>query len=198
MAANTCLWNRREFVDMARRAFLRGQSLRVSALSHRPPWAVDETLFTDLCTRCGTCVSACPTGLLTQGAGRFPEADFRQGHCTFCMACVHACEAESTRQGVSRQSPALAFSPYLPPWSLQATIGTACLPRQGVLCRSCEDHCEAGAIRFAPKLGYPAQPDIMVSCCTGCGGCIATCPTYAISMLNPPPPHSNSFPEKSP
>ncbi|MDR2015681.1 MAG: ferredoxin-type protein NapF [Azoarcus sp.] len=184
---------------MARRAFLRGQSPCGIAPPYRPPWAVGEALFTCLCTRCGACIAACPTGLLTQGAGGFPEADFRRGHCTFCADCIHAC-TENTRQGAPRQSPALVFSSDLPPWTLQAIIGTDCLTHKGVSCRSCEDRCEAGAIRFTPRTGCPAQPGIIISHCVSCGECVAACPTHAISMQNLPPParHPDSFPEKSP
>jgi len=171
---------------MGRRAFLRGQHSRKTAVPYRPPWAVDETLFTHLCTRCGACVAACSTGLLTQGSGGFPEADFQRAHCTFCADCAHAC-AENARP--SRQPLALFFSPNVPPWTLQAVIGAACLPRRGVLCRACEDHCEAGAIRFTPHPGQPAQPDIVRSGCTGCGECVAPCPVHAIFMATFPSPN---------
>ena len=184
---------------MGRRAFLRGQRLRgIAAFPYRPPWAADETLFTQACTRCGACILACPTGLLVHSTGGFPEADFRRAHCTFCADCAHAC-AENARQNASRQPLALAFSPDLPPWALQATISTSCLPRQGVLCRSCEDHCEESAIRFAPHHGRPAQPEVIESRCTGCGECVAPCPAHAISMQTLPPStpgmHSTSFQE---
>jgi len=175
---------------MGRRAFLRGQRLRGTTVPHRPPWAIDETLFTHACTRCGACVAACSTGLLAEGSGGFPEADFRKAHCTFCTDCAHAC-AENARS--SRLPTALAFSPDLPPWTLQAMIGAGCLPSKGVSCRSCEDHCEAGAIRFAPRPGGPAQPDIERASCTGCGECVASCPTYAISMITFAPLTKNSI-----
>ncbi|MCL2076444.1 MAG: ferredoxin-type protein NapF [Betaproteobacteria bacterium] len=175
-----------------RRAFLRGQRLHsIATLPYRPPWAANETLFTRACARCGACVEACPTGLLAQGEGGFPEADFRRGRCTFCADCANAC-AENARQNASPQPPALNFSPDIQPWTLQAMIGTACLPRQGVLCRSCADHCEEGAIRFALRQGRPAQPEITQSRCTGCGECVAPCPAHAITMQTFPLSNSHS------
>ena len=30
----------------------------------RPPWAIDESQFLTLCTRCGDCFKACPNGLI--------------------------------------------------------------------------------------------------------------------------------------
>jgi ferredoxin-type protein NapF len=141
-------------------------------------------------------VAACSTGLLAEGAGGFPEANFQRAHCTFCADCAHAC-AENARKTACSQPPALNFSPDLPPWALQARIGTACLPRQGVLCRSCEDRCETGAIRFTPRQGRPAKPEITESRCTGCGECVASCPAYAISMQTLPPPGPLSFSGRS-
>ncbi|MCL1826104.1 MAG: ferredoxin-type protein NapF [Betaproteobacteria bacterium] len=187
---------------MGRRAFLRGQRLCRIVAPYRPPWAMAEAFFTRACTRCGACVMACPTGLLTQGTGGFPEANFQRARCTFCADCAHAC-AENAQQSTSPQPPALAFSPDLPPWTLHATVSSACLPHRGVLCRSCEGHCEAGAIRFVPRPGSPAQPDITGSHCTGCGECVASCPVHAISMQafpphNPSGLHSTPFPEKPP
>ncbi|MDR3087680.1 MAG: ferredoxin-type protein NapF [Azoarcus sp.] len=178
-------------MDIARRAFLHGHRSLQTAAPRRPPWAVDEALFQHICFRCGACVTNCPTGLLVQGAGGFPEADFHRGHCTFCADCAHACAAAVRKNGF-RHDPALAFSPEHPPWTLRAGIGADCLPGKGVLCRSCEDHCEAGIIRFVPRIGAPAQPDIETSVCTGCGECVAACPAGAISMRSGVSPPSST------
>jgi len=173
-------------MDINRRAFLCGQRLHgVAVIPQRPPWAKEEALFTSACTRCGACVAACPTGLLKEGSGGFPEADFRRAHCTFCADCVAAC-AKNIQQNSSPQALFPFFSSDLPPWTLTATIGTACLPHKGVLCRSCEDHCSDAAIRFTPRPGSPAQPEITASRCTGCGECVAYCPVHAISMRTAP------------
>ncbi|MDR0701366.1 MAG: ferredoxin-type protein NapF [Azoarcus sp.] len=168
-------------MDIGRRAFLLGQRPYRLEAPYRPPWAVSEAVFHRACERCGDCIAACPKGLLVQGAGGFPEADFSRGHCTFCADCARACTM-AAHKTAARRPPALRFSPDLPPWPLVAVVGAACLPRQGVLCRSCGEHCEVGAIRFPPRPGRPAQPDVDASLCTGCGECVAVCPARAISM----------------
>jgi ferredoxin-type protein NapF len=61
-----------------------------------------------------------------------------------------------------------------------ATIGDACLARQGVLCRSCGDACPAAAIRFRPG-GVPT-PEVLAGRCTGCGACLPACPAAAITI----------------
>lgn len=172
-------------MDMGRRAFLRGRP-RLPAEALRPPWAGDEAIFLPACDRCGDCIAACSTALLVRGGGGFPEADFSRGHCTFCADCAHAC-ADAARKSVFRKRPALDFSPGAP-WSLRAVVDTACLPRRGVFCRSCEEHCAAGAIRFPPRAGGPARPVVETSFCTGCGLCAAACPSLAISMRRRPDP----------
>ena len=61
-------------------------------------------------------------------------------------------------------------------------IGDLCLARSGVSCMACRDECEAGAIRFRPRLGGPFLPEIDQSLCTGCGNCVPVCPSSAIGL----------------
>ncbi len=43
-----------------------GSPRRPEVVCHeaRPPWAIDESQFLTLCTRCGDCFKACPNGLI--------------------------------------------------------------------------------------------------------------------------------------
>ena len=63
---------------------------------------------------------------------------------------------------------------------LRARIAETCLAEAGVECRICGENCPTGAIRFRPRLGGVAQPQLDVAACTGCGACFAPCPTRAI------------------
>ena len=65
-----------------------------------------------------------------------------------------------------------------------ARVSDACLAHQGVSCRLCGDWCAHAAIRFQPRLGGTARPDIQTDHCTGCGECLAVCPTRSISLAN--------------
>ncbi|MEI8595028.1 ferredoxin-type protein NapF [Photobacterium sp. Hal280] len=153
--------------DLARRFWLR----RDSALqAPRLPWMIDDQAFTDQCTRCQACLSACETDIIVQGDGGFPQVDFQRGECTFCYQCAQAC-------------PEPLFRPRQElPWQVSITISPACLAKQGVDCRTCGDECEPSAIRFALQPGKVAQPVISDADCTGCGACLSVCPTQAIQI----------------
>lgn len=88
----------------------------------------------------------------------------------------------------STQVPATAPSASLPADSpvasvpVIATVTSACLAAAGVQCRTCEDPCDAGAIRFRPMPGGRTVPTIGVAVCTGCGACLSACPVGALRL----------------
>ncbi|WMC11995.1 ferredoxin-type protein NapF [Oceanimonas pelagia] len=156
--------------DLSRRRWLRG-GLGAKGPAQSLPWAVPWPQFSDGCTRCGDCLRACPEQIIVTADGGFPSIDFSRGACTFCGACATAC-AEPL------------FSPRSDsPWRQYAAFHDACLAQKGVHCRSCEDGCEPAAIRFRPRLGAVAVPELNEAACNGCGGCVAACPVGAIHMV---------------
>ena len=156
---------------MQRRDFLRG-NLSGRRTRPRPPWATPEPRFTALCSRCGDCLAACPTGILRVGSGGFPEVDFGHGECLFCADCVDSCTTG-----------ALLQRPGQIPWTIRAVLDEAtCLAFRGVECRACADPCPVRAIRIRPRVGGPARPDIDPDDCNGCGACVAPCPLTAIRI----------------
>ncbi len=154
----------------SRRAFLRGRS-RSAIQDIRPPWAAAPEAFEERCHRCGDCIQACPRQILTIGDGGFPRVDFGAGECTFCGECVTACDSGALHREPNRQ-----------PWQLKVTIGANCLAKQGVECRICGECCERSAIRFRPRPGGVAEPELQPEHCTGCGACFAPCPVGAITL----------------
>lgn len=158
--------------SLTRRAFLSGRFAAQSA-ELRPPWAIAPPAFEQTCSRCDACIAACPSRIIVLGEAGFPRIDFRlgTGECSFCGECATAC-----------QPGALKRQPNAVPWRLKAAIGAACLAFQGVVCRACGDRCNAAAIRFRPRLGGAALPELDTARCTGCGACVGVCPVAAVGV----------------
>jgi ferredoxin-type protein NapF len=99
--------------------------------------------------------------------------NFQKGECDFCHACADACGTGALGW---RDDPQQSV------WSLAASIQMECITYQGVVCRSCGEHCDAAAIRFEPVVGRGLMPKIELERCTGCGACVSVCPVKAIRM----------------
>lgn len=136
-------------------------------VSLTPPWSQPD--FYDRCTGCRRCVDACPEQILYLSTDNRAAIQFARG-CSLCQACVDHCPTG-----------ALALSGPAFPW--RAQISSACLSQQQIACRSCDDQCEAQALRFVLRAHQAAQPQIDPDCCTGCGACLAPCPVNAISLV---------------
>jgi len=154
-------------VNISRRNLLRGRATSTPP-PLRPPGAISA--FTEICTACGDCVSACPQSIIVEGSGGFPEIDFRRGECTFCSDCIEACGEEAL---------SAAIEPLL---KVRLEVTESCLARKQVVCQSCGDACEVQAIGFPPRLGTVPVPRIDQDSCTSCGACIAACPQDAIRV----------------
>jgi ferredoxin-type protein NapF len=132
-----------------------------------------EAEFLRRCTRCDDCVTVCPETVIHRGSGGYPEVSFERGPCTFCGDCAAACKA-----GAFREDGRLGVGAF----AHRAAVGKRCLASNGVVCRACGDHCEAGAIRFRLALGGRSHPAIDAARCIGCGACVAVCPVQAVTL----------------
>ncbi|KOO15862.1 ferredoxin [Vibrio xuii] len=157
-------------VDLSKRRLFSKRTVDDNTI--RLPWLANSARFTDLCTRCGKCAENCETNIIINGDGGFPQVDFSRGECTFCYGCAQAC-------------PESLFEPEQNnPWNAKASMTDGCLAKQNVECRSCGDMCETMAIQFKLEIGKVAQPNIDLDECTGCGACVAVCPTSSINVSN--------------
>ena len=156
----------------------------------RPPGALPEGLFLDLCVRCGACMRVCPTNMLQPqgrdegGQGIFaPVARARRGPCRYeCAACGEICPTGAIRD--------LPVSEKM--W---AKMGTAVVHRDrclawewGRACLVCDEACPYGAIDMRRVEGKPeAVPFVREKRCTGCGACEYACPVrgYPAITISP-------------
>lgn len=138
----------------------------------RPPWGRPELQFRSHCNSCGDCIEKCPTHIIEFGRGLIPLINFNNGECLLCGDCLRACPTGALHN-IEGQVP----------WSIHASIDNSrCLAFKGVECRSCQDPCEAQAIKILTLVGGFFKPLLDASLCNGCGACYSVCPANAIEM----------------
>lgn len=135
---------------------------------HRPPRALPEQEFLEVCTRCEACVDACPHDAIELAGPRFREAEgtpvinASKAPCQMCRdtPCVTACEPDALRHSLG-----LSMG--------DAQIETqSCIAHQGGFCSTCVERCPVpGAIKVRD-----GKPTIRQAACTGCGVCHFVCP----------------------
>ncbi len=136
----------------------------------RPPWAIDENNFIEVCDRCAECVRQCPRNIIHLADGGFPELNFSHAGCDFCKVCEAVCKTNAIN--------ANTFTAL----NLYAEINTECFSNRGVICRSCGEVCPGRAIRFQHVVGGLTQTIMNSDLCNGCGECVSICPAHAITI----------------
>lgn len=163
----------------------------------RPPGAVVEDRFLDLCLRCEECVKACSsTGKCLQPSGSeygwtgfwTPRARMREGYCEYsCTVCGQVC-------------PSGAIQPLSEDVKKTTVIGLAYINRSrcipwviGEDCIVCEEHCPTPKKAIIFRLGDVELPDgirlgvklpyVDQNLCIGCGICETKCPVFGESAV---------------
>ncbi len=149
-----------------------------------PPGSVRLQRFTQFCSACHLCVSACPTKVLTPSfleygvAGLMqPLMDFEKSFCDYeCNSCGQVC-------------PTGAILPLNLEEKKLAGIGKAEIFEDICVvyvdhnnCGACGEVCPTHAISFIDKKNilYPKVDD---KYCIGCGACQLVCPTTPKSIV---------------
>jgi ferredoxin len=158
----------------------------------RPPGAVPEEAFLELCTRCGACFQTCPNNVLQ-------PMPVNSGYLNLWTPAVNADWAgcDSSCNNCGQVCPTGAIRPLPLAEKRVAHMGLAivnektCLPYAGVEeCRLCFEECEAAeyhAIEFmrvgteVDPFGQPIEgtgllaPVVLPEKCVGCGLCQSRC-----------------------
>jgi MauM/NapG family ferredoxin protein len=181
------------FVPLARASD--GVGPRADPRRIRPPGALVEEDFLELCLKCGACMQACPTGGLQPALGEAgleglwtPVLMPRLGWCEQgCVLCTQVCPTGALEKLT------IARKLGQPPAHEPVRIGSAfvdrgrCLPwAVDTSCIVCEEVCPT-----APKAVYfkletvvtrdggsrtLKRPFVDLTRCTGCGVCESQCP----------------------
>ena len=151
-----------------------------------PGGAVSLQHFTNHCTACQLCVSACPNNVLcpSQSLDMFmqPIMSYETGYCRpECTRCAEVCPTDAIR-------------PLPKEEKMMRKIGTAIWVKDnciilsdGVKCGNCARHCPNGAISMQPldssdddSLKFPV---VNTERCIGCGACEYVCPARPFSAI---------------
>ena len=149
-----------------------------------PPGSLNTTHFTQACTACSLCVSACPTQVLTPTFIDFgitglmqPKMNYEKSYCDYeCNICSKIC-------------PTGAITPLSLDEKKLTQIGEAKLLKDICVvyvdhnnCGACGEVCPTHAIRFVDKENI-LYPEIDKQYCIGCGACQLACPTTPRSIV---------------
>ncbi len=150
----------------------------------RPPGALPEGMFLDVCIRCGHCMKVCPTNTLQpcffeRGiAGIWsPRLVPRLAACDqTCRLCGTVCPTDAIRTLSLEEKK-------------HAKLGTAFIDRnrclvweRNQLCLICDEQCPYNAIVFKWEEGY-RKPYVVSNKCNGCGLCEQACPLQGASAI---------------
>lgn len=152
-----------------------------------PPGAVNLQRFTQFCSACHLCVSACPTKVLTPSFFEYgingilqPKMNYEKSFCDYeCNACGKVC-------------PTGAILPLKLEDKKLAQIGKAEIFEDICVvyvdhnnCGACGEVCPTHAISFIDKKNI-LYPKVDTKYCIGCGACQLVCPTTPKSIIVAP------------
>jgi ferredoxin len=143
-----------------------------------PPGSAGLERFSQLCTACHLCVSACPTRVLVPSVfdygltGVFqPKLDYWVSFCNYdCIVCGAVC-------------PTGAILPLPVEDKKLVQMGKSIFVKDECIvitkkadCGACSEHCPTKAVHMVPY-GKLMLPELKDDLCIGCGACEYACPT---------------------
>ena len=160
-----------------------------------PPGSISVKHFTQSCSACHLCVSACPTKVITPsfleyGIGGLlqPKMNYAESFCDYeCNLCGRVC-------------PTGAILPQSKDEKKFTQIGTVDLLKEKCVvyvdknnCGACGEVCPTHTISFIDKDNI-LYPEVDTKYCIGCGACEKACPTTPKSIVvRPNPVHKKAM-----
>lgn len=143
-----------------------------------PPGSKGIKHFTDTCTSCHLCVSACPTKVLQPAFMEYgilgmmqPRMDYSTSFCNYdCTLCSEVCPTGAIQQLTKevKQQTQIGVAHF--------TVTNCIVFRDNTSCGACSEHCPTKAVNMVPYKGELTIPEVNPKICIGCGGCEYACP----------------------
>lgn len=167
-------------------AVIQDKQIPNRAVSPKPAGSLSVKNFTDHCTACQLCVSACPNHVLRPSTDiehlMQPEMSFERGYCRpECVKCSEVCPAGAIKPitTAEKSSVSIGYAVFLKD---NCVVNT-----DNVNCGNCARHCPVGAIQMIakdPNDRYSLKiPAINTERCIGCGACENLCPARPLSAI---------------
>ena len=152
-----------------------------------PAGALSVKNFSDHCTACQLCVSACPNQVLRPSTSLMnlmqPEMSYERGYCRpECTMCSDVCPAGAIRPVTREEKSSIQVGHAV------VNLANCVVNTDEVKCGNCARHCPAGAIRMVRK--DPADPESLMiptvdeERCIGCGACENLCPARPFTAIH--------------
>ncbi|MFA0085782.1 4Fe-4S binding protein [Vibrio sp. 10N.261.51.F12] len=130
----------------------------------RPPGAVEEFLFQQICNECGDCAAKCPEQVILMNNG-LAELNLDYGYCAQCGVCQQACPTGA----LHAQNNDIQLRPKFLSACQNALFGE---------CTLCAEQCPSSSISIVPN----TSPVVDEKSCDGCGRCKQACPFASIEL----------------
>ena len=143
-----------------------------------PPGSISLTHFTQTCTACQVCISACPSQVLQPSLLQYglagllqPTMDFSASFCNFeCTACTEICPTGAIRK-LTVEDKKLSQAGRVVFIKENCVVYT-----ENTDCGACTEHCPTKAVTMVPYKNS-RMPEVKPEYCIGCGACEHACPT---------------------
>ncbi len=143
-----------------------------------PPGSLSLNHFTQTCTACQVCISACPSQVLQPSLLQYglagllqPTMDFDASFCNFeCTACTEICPTGAIRKMTVAEKKISQAGRVV-------FIKENCVVyTENTDCGACTEHCPTKAVTMVPYK-KSRLPEVKPEYCIGCGACEHACPT---------------------
>jgi ferredoxin len=143
-----------------------------------PPGSESLQHFTNRCTACHLCVTACPTGVLQPSFLEYgftgmtqPHMDYSVEYCNFeCTICGEVCPTGAIMPLT------VAVKKLTQTGQVQFIRDKCIVYEKNTACGSCSEHCPTQAVKMVPYKGVLTIPETNIEICIGCGACEFACP----------------------